>query len=66
MIISFLIFYKFGIYNLEFSSINNIFKYKRSNLIKKGNYDKTEYESFRKFKEQISKYDNIKIILIKK
>ena len=57
---------KFGIYNLEFSSNNNILKYKRSNLIKKGNYDKTDYESFRKFKEQISKYDNIKIILIKK
>jgi transglutaminase-like putative cysteine protease len=58
---------KFGEYKTEIivSSPTKLV-YKRSLLIKKGLYDKSEYENFRKFTEQIAKADNAKILLIKK
>ncbi|CAM3347748.1 Transglutaminase-like putative cysteine protease [Flavobacterium longum] len=40
--------------------------YKRSLLIKQGNYPATDYEKFRKFREQIAKADNAKCVLVKK
>ena len=40
--------------------------YKRSLLIKQGNYPAADYEKFRKFREQIAKADNSKCVLVKK
>ena len=58
---------KFGEYKAELTVINpSKIKYKRSLLINKGLYDKSEYESFRKFVEQVAKADNSKIVLTKK
>lgn len=58
---------KFGEYKTEIIVVNPTkIIYKRSLLIRKGNYDKTEYENFRKFIEQIAKADNSKILLTKK
>lgn len=58
---------KFGTYKLEIVIISpNRLLYKRSLLINKGFYDKSEYENYRKFREQIAKSDNSKIVLIKK
>ena len=57
---------KYGKYSFEFFNTNNGLKYKRKILIKKGIYDKSEYDLFRKFREQISRYDHNKIVLIKK
>lgn len=39
--------------------------YKRSFLLKKGQYPSNEYEDFRQFMEQVSRNDNAKIVLIK-
>lgn len=58
---------KFGVYKIEIikkDALNLI--YKRSFLLKKGLYTNTEYEEFRQFMEQISRYDNSKIVLAKK
>jgi len=50
---------KFGTYKIELTIVNsNKLILKRSLLINKGFYEKTEYENFRKFKEQIAKADN--------
>jgi hypothetical protein len=55
---------KYGIYESEIIvDSNNQLKYKRKLLIKKGNYKADEYEEYRKFREQITKQDNAKIIL---
>lgn len=55
---------KFGTYKAEVSILNpNTLQYKRTLLIKKGMYTATEYEEYRKFREQIAKQDNSKIIL---
>jgi len=57
---------KFGNYQIE-SKVegDNKIIYKRRLLINKGIYDKAEYEEFRKFKEQIAKNDNSKILIQK-
>ena len=58
---------KFGQYNFEIIAINEAkLIYKRTLIINKGEWDKKEYENYRIFKEQISKADNSKIVLIKK
>ena len=58
---------KYGEYNAEIVVVSPTkIIYKRSFLLKKGYYDKSEYENFRKFIEQIAKADNSKIALIKK
>lgn len=56
----------FGEYKVEVVVDQNKIKYKRSFLLNKGTYDKSEYENFRKFIEQIAKYDNLKIVTQKK
>lgn len=58
---------KFGTYKTEIKILTeNKILYKRSFLLKNGMYDKTEYENYRKFREQIAKADNSKIVLTKK
>lgn len=57
---------KFGSYKTEYILLpEHKLKYKRTYQINQGFYDKNEYESFRKFKENIAKMDNAKIVLIK-
>jgi len=58
---------KFGDYKTEVTILNpTTINYKRAFLVKKGFYDKAEYENFRKFIEQIAKADNSKLLLTKK
>lgn len=58
---------KFGSYAVEFIfKPNNKILYKRKLRIANGIYDKSEYEEYRKFKEQIAKNDNAKIVLSQK
>lgn len=54
---------KFGKYQLMCTIKNNILTYKRLLLIKQGVYDKSEYENYRQFIEQIVKYDNSKLTI---
>ena len=57
---------KFGTYKIEIVVQNpSKILYKRSLTINKGTYDKSEYENYRKFREQIAKADNSKIVLTK-
>jgi len=57
---------KFGTYKMELIVVSpNKLIYKRSFLLKKGFYDKSEYENYRKFREQIAKIDNSKIVITK-
>lgn len=57
---------EFGYYKIEFNAIspNKIFC-KRKLVIKKGLYDKSKYENYRKFRETIAKTDNSKIVIAK-
>ena len=58
---------KFGEYKTELIVVNpSKLIYKRSFLLNKGLYEKSEYENYRKFREQIAKADNSKILLTKK
>lgn len=58
---------KFGIYKMELVVLSpSKLLYKRSFLANKGYYEKEEYENYRKFREQIAKADNSKIVLTKK
>ncbi|MFT6749300.1 MAG: hypothetical protein ACJAQ1_001238, partial [Flavobacterium sp.] len=58
---------KFGEYNVGIEILSDSkLKYKRSLLIKKGNFEKEEYDVFRKFIEQVVKLDASKILLTKK
>jgi hypothetical protein len=54
---------KFGEYSSKVIFENNILVYKRELIMNEGFFSKEEYESFRKFREQISKLDNLKILL---
>ncbi len=54
---------KFGEYNSSVTFENNKLIYKRKLTINDGVYAKEDYETYRKFIEQISKSDNIKIII---
>ncbi len=57
---------KFGEYKTEYIVLNgNKIKYNRSFLLKKGFYDKSEYENYRKFREQVAQNDNSKIVITK-
>jgi hypothetical protein len=57
---------EFGYYKIEFITLNpNKIQCKRKLIIKKGFYDKSKYESYRKFKETIAKTDNSKIVITK-
>ncbi len=58
---------KFGEYRSEIIyTTGNQFVYKRSVLIKSGRFDKSEYENYRKFREQIARADNTKLVIKKK
>ncbi len=58
---------KYGSYSLELIfKPNNKILFKRKLSITNGVYDKSEYEDYRKFKEQIAKHDNSKIVLSQK
>ena len=58
---------KFGEYKTELVVVSDSkLIYKRSFLLNKGLYEKSEYENYRKFREQIAKADNSKIVLTKK
>lgn len=54
---------KFGEYSSKVIFENNILVYKRELIMNEGLFSKEEYEAFRKFREQISKLDNLKILL---
>jgi hypothetical protein len=57
---------KFGTYKINIETVNqSTLIYKRTIEIKKGFYDKSEYDNYRKFREQIAKNDNSKIIIQK-
>lgn len=56
----------FGEYKTEYVILNESqLIYKRIYQINSGLYDKKDYENFRKFREQIAKNDNAKIVLVK-
>ncbi|WP_162126430.1 DUF3857 domain-containing protein [Flavobacterium phycosphaerae] len=57
---------EFGYYKIEFAATSdNKIICKRKLIIKKGFYDKTKYEEYRKFRETIAKNDNSKIVIAK-
>jgi transglutaminase-like putative cysteine protease len=57
---------EFGYYKIEFNTVNpKTISCKRKLIIKKGFYDKSKYENYRKFREAIAKADNSKIVITK-
>ena len=56
---------KFGTYNVAITTDKNQIIYKRQITLLAGSYSNSEYEEFRKLKEQIAKYDNAKVVLVK-
>ena len=57
---------EFGYYKIEFSALSTTkILCKRKLVIKKGFYDKSKYENYRKFRETIAKNDNSKIVITK-
>lgn len=57
---------KFGEYKTEYELISeNQVRYKRYLEIKEGQFDTKDYESFRKFRENIARNDNAKMVLVK-
>ena len=57
---------EFGYYKIEFNAIStNKILCTRKLIIKTGFYDKSKYESYRKFRETIAKADNSKIVISK-
>ena len=57
---------KFGNYRFELKKVTeNKVVYKRSLTLLKGNYDKSEYENYRLFREKIARADNSKLVLTK-
>ena len=56
----------FGYYKTEYVVVNeNQLIYKRTFTTNAGYYDKKEYDNFRKFREQVARNDNAKIVLVK-
>lgn len=56
---------KYGSYKSKLENLNGKLFFKRNFLLKNGYYLKTEYNTYRDFREQIAKNENIKIVLIK-
>ncbi|WP_333878293.1 DUF3857 domain-containing protein [Flavobacterium sp.] len=57
---------EFGYYKIEFiPEGNSKIVCKRKMVLKKGFYDKSKYETYRKFRETIAKNDNSKIVITK-
>ena len=58
---------KFGSYVMRIEkNTDNQLIYKRTYILNKGYYDKSEYADFRKFKRNVVKHDKAKIVLITK
>lgn len=56
----------FGVYKAEFEVVNPTkIIYKRTYQSYAGSFDKNQYENFRKFREQVARNDNSKIVLVK-
>jgi hypothetical protein len=57
---------EFGYYKIEFTTLSpSKILCKRKLVIRKGLYDKSKYESYRKFRETIAKTDNSRIVISK-
>lgn len=57
---------EFGYYKIEFNTLSPTkILCKRKLVLKKGIYDKSKYENYRKFIETIAKNDNSKVVLAK-
>lgn len=57
---------EFGNYKIEFQTVSPTqILCKRKLIIKKGFYDKSKYENYRKFREAVAKSDNSKIVITK-
>ena len=57
---------EFGYYKIEFNTLSpSKILCKRKLVLKKGIYDKSKYENYRKFIETIAKTDNSKVVLAK-
>lgn len=57
---------EFGSYKIEFTTLSATkILCKRKLVLKKGIYDKSKYENYRKFLETIAKTDNSKVVLAK-
>jgi len=57
----------FGEYSIEISKISDKeLKYKRRLLVKSGKFSEESYDDFRNFMKTVAKYDNAKLVLIKK
>lgn len=56
---------RFGIYSIEIKKDHDIILFKRTIKVFDGKYPKEEFENYRKFKEFISRNDNIKLVLEK-
>lgn len=57
---------EFGSYTCKIEINQNNLIYKRKILIKKGYYTSDKYESYRKFREQVARSENSKVLLISK
>lgn len=58
---------KFGTYKLSFEKINDLkIKYKKTFLLKAGNYNKDDYNLYRNFRRSITKLENLRIGINKK
>jgi len=58
---------KFGYYSFEIAVKNdNTILYNREFVVNDGEFPKEDYDEFRNFYKEVSKFDNIKIALIKK
>ncbi|NVK52437.1 MAG: DUF3857 domain-containing protein [Flavobacteriaceae bacterium] len=58
---------EFGLYTVSVEQIDaHKLKYKRVLFVKEGVYPKESYKKYRTFRKKVSKYDNIRIALIKK
>lgn len=58
---------KFGKYEVIFTKVDDqTFTYHKSMLIKAGEYPKEDYNTYRKFRKSIAKYENVRISLTKK
>lgn len=56
---------KFGTYSVEIKKTLDVILFKRILKIVDGNYPKEEFENYRKFRELISRNDNIKLLIEK-
>jgi Domain of Unknown Function with PDB structure (DUF3857)/Transglutaminase-like superfamily len=56
---------KFGSYEISFKLLNNELIYTRKFILFQNNYEKSDFENFRLFLDEIARLDNAKISLVK-